>query len=198
LIVLTTGSESRTPVPPPTALSNCLNHTSLYKDTADEETKKLLRANYQAKSRDNARTPMQWSSGHQAGFTSGDKPWMRVNDNYTDINAAAQTSNPKSVYHCYRQVLEKRKALKDLFVYGDYSLVEDGEDNAGDKVFAYKRTSASGETALIACNFSTDTVKWKFEGQVSEVIISPTDKTVKDIGNGVMELGPCEAIAVLL
>lgn len=179
-------------------MTNCVLIQSLYKDTADEETKKLLKANYQKKSRDNARTPMQWSSGHQAGFTSGNTPWMRVNDNYTAINAAAQTPNPDSVYHSWRQVLEKRKALKEIFVYGDYALIEDGEDNAGDKVYAYKRTALDGQTALIACNFSAESVKWKFEGTVSEILVSPGGKTVKDVSGGVIELGPCEAVAVLL
>lgn len=141
---------------------------------------------------------MQWSAGHQAGFTSGDTPWMRVNDNYTAINASAQTPDPNSVYHCHRQVLEKRKALREVFVYGDYTLIEDGEDNEGDKVYAYKRTSATGQTALIACNFSADSVKWKFDGKASEVLVSPAGKTVKDVSSGVIELGPCEAIAVLL
>lgn len=123
---------------------------------------------------------------------------MRVNDNYTAINAASQTSEPNSVYHCYRQVLEKRKALKDVFVYGDYALVEDGEANAGEKVYAYKRTAAGGQTALVVCNFSADEVAWKFDGKVSEVLVSPGGKTTKDVGGGLINLGPCEAIALLL
>ena len=171
---------------------------SLYKDTADEETKKYLRMNYQKKSRDNARTPMQWTAGHQAGFTSGNEPWMRVNDNYTAINAAAQTSKPDSVYHCWRQVLEKRKALKDIFVYGDYALVEDNEGTVNEKVYAYTRKAAGGETALIVCNFSIDKVAWKFDGKASEVLVSPGGKTVKDLSAGVINLGPCEAIAFLV
>jgi glycosidase len=154
--------------------------------------------NYQKKSRDNARTPMQWTAGHQAGFTSGNEPWMRVNDNYTVINAEAQTSKPDSVYHCWRQVLEKRKALKDIFVYGDYALVEGTEGSVSEKVYAYQRKSVNGEIALIVCNFSTDTVDWKFDGQVTEVLVSPGGKTVKDLAKGTVRLSACEAVAFLL
>lgn len=136
---------------------------------------------------------MQWDSSPQAGFTTGNKPWMRVNDNYTAINAAAQVDDPKSVYHCWRQVLEKRKALKDIFVYGDFALV----DEPNEQVFAYKRTAANGDTALIACNFSDKDVKWSFDGKVKEVLVSPGGKTLENVSGGEIALGPCEAIAVL-
>jgi glycosidase len=166
---------------------------SLFKD-ADEETKSQLLVEYQKKSRDNARTPMQWDATPHAGFTTGPKSWMRVNDNYTAINAASQISDPDSVYHCWRVVLEKRKALKDVFVYGDYVSIDD--DN--EKVLAYKRTAENGETALVVCNFSTETVEWKFDGKAKEVLVSPNGQRMEDLAAGQVKLGPCEAIALLL
>lgn len=172
---------------------DCLNHWALFKE-ADATRKEELRQNYQKKSRDNARTPMQWTSESQAGFTTSSSPWMRVNTNYTVINAASQTSNPDSVYHCYRQVLTQRKAHKDIFVYGDYSLV----DEKNEKVFAYERISGKGERALVACNFSKEEVQWKFEGNVKEVLVAPGGKKVEDVKGGEVKLGPYEAISVLL
>lgn len=70
-------------------------------------------------SRDNARTPMQWSDAAHAGFTTG-TPWLRVNPNYTSINAAAQMGDPDSVFHFYRKLIRLRKdpAYKETIVYG--------------------------------------------------------------------------------
>lgn len=70
-------------------------------------------------SRDNARTPMQWSAGANAGFTSG-TPWLMVNPNYTSINAAAQTDDPDSVYSFYKKLIALRKdpVYQETIVYG--------------------------------------------------------------------------------
>lgn len=174
-------------------LTLLFTYSSLYKDTADEETKQLVKAEYQKKSRDNARTPMQWDSTPQAGFTTSNSPWMRVNDNYKAVNAASQTGNPRSVYHTYRQVLQKRKELKDIFVYGSFDLV----DEPNERVFAYKRTAASGESALVVCNFSLDAVAWEIGDAPKEVLFSTNDRTLGEL-SGQISLAPCEAIALLL
>lgn len=137
---------------------------------------------------------MQWDSSPQAGFTTSSTPWMRVNDNYAAINAAAQTSDPQSVYHCWRQVLEGRKAHKDVFVYGDFELV----DEPNEKVFAYKRTASGGEAALVVCNFSKDDIIWKIEGKVREVLVSPAGKTLEGVKGGEISLQPYEAFALLV
>ncbi|GAB0135964.1 hypothetical protein EsDP_00004284 [Epichloe bromicola] len=175
---------------------DCLNHWNMYKDSADENTKALLKKEYQKKSRDNARTPMQWDDSPQAGFTKSSTPWMRVNDNYKQINAASQVKNPTSVFHTYRRVLEKRKEHKDLFVYGNFELV----DEANDKIFAYKRVASSGEAALVVCNFCKDVVAWASALMVKpkEVLVTSAGKTLEDVTGGQMRLGPCEAIAVLV
>lgn len=70
-------------------------------------------------SRDNARTPMQWSDEASAGFTSG-TPWLRVNPNYTSINAKSQKDDPDSVYAFYKKLIALRKdpAYKETIVYG--------------------------------------------------------------------------------
>ncbi|EQL00718.1 Alpha amylase [Ophiocordyceps sinensis CO18] len=173
---------------------DCLNHWNLHRDEADEATRATLRAEYQKKSRDNARTPMQWDAGPQAGFTTGNSPWMRVNDNHVDINAAAQTSAPAPVYHTWRRVLEQRKALKDVFVYGDFALV----DEPNESVFAYRRQAADGQVALVVANFSAQSVSWPWEGKARRVLVSPAGKTVANVNSGEIRLAPCEAIALLL
>jgi glycosidase len=164
----------------------------LFKDSADEETKALLKKEYQKKSRDNARTPMQWDDSPQAGFTTGSTPWMRVNDNYKEINAASQVNDPESVFSTYKSALDKRKEHKDIFVYGDFELV----DEENDKVFAYKRVARNGNAALIVCNFSTDEVVWSSGVKAREVLVSSTGR--KTVGDGEIRLVPCEAIALLL
>lgn len=137
---------------------------------------------------------MQWDATPNAGFTTATKPWMRVHDNHKQVNAASQVDDPKSIYRLWREVLQKRKANKAVFVYGDFELV----DEANDKVFAYKRTAANGEVALVVCNFSAETVKWSFDGKAKEVVVTPTDKTLDQVNGGAIELGPYEAIGLLL
>ncbi|PNP53146.1 hypothetical protein THARTR1_06356 [Trichoderma harzianum] len=172
---------------------DCVNHWNLYKDTADEETKKLVKAEYQKKSRDNARTPMQWDATPQAGFTSGTTPWMRVNDNYKAVNAASQTGNPQSVYHAYRQVLQLRKKHKDLFIYGSFQLAY----KADERVFAYRRRSAT-ETALVLCNFSLDEVVLGKADEPLEVLFSTHGRAVDDFKGEQLSLAPCEAVVLLV
>src|SRR5690606_15661926 len=101
-----------------------------------------------AKGRDNARTPMQWSSEPNAGFTTGE-PWIKVNPNYTDINAE-NFDAPDSIYTYYRALIAFRKTL-DIVTDGNFLLLyrEDEE------IFAYTRQLAE-ETLTVFCNFSAN------------------------------------------
>ncbi|KAF5623198.1 trehalose-6-phosphate hydrolase [Fusarium sp. NRRL 52700] len=173
---------------------DCLRHWDFHRND-DEAARNSYKVEYQKKSRDNARTPMQWDASPNAGFTTADaNPWMRVNDNYKEINAASQTSDPKSVYSCYRKVLQRRKEFLDIFVYGNFQLV----DESNSKVFAYSRRADNGETALIVCNFATDTVAWSLPGKTREVLVSSAGRTTDELNSGEIKLAPCEAFAVLL
>lgn len=99
------------------------------------------------KSRDNARTPMQWDDSAQAGFTTG-TPWIAVNPNYREINAKAETADPASVFHYYKKLIALRKQ-NPIMVYGNYELLlEDSEE-----LFAYTRTLEQ-EKLLVVCNFT--------------------------------------------
>ena len=97
--------------------------------------------------RDNARTPMQWTDGPHAGFTSG-TPWMMVNPNYTQINAAAALADPDSVFYTYQKLIALRKT-HPVFVEGDFTLLCPEDE----QVFAYLRRGA-GQELLAAVNLS--------------------------------------------
>jgi len=98
------------------------------------------------KSRDNARTPMQWDDSAQAGFTTG-TPWLAVNPNYTEINAKAETADVNSVFHYYKKLITLRKE-NPVVVYGRYeALMEDSEE-----LFVYTR-ELDDEKLLVVCNF---------------------------------------------
>ena len=97
--------------------------------------------------RDNARTPMQWTAGPHAGFTDGD-PWMMVNPNYTEINAAAALADPDSVFYTYQKLIALRKAHR-VFAEGDFTLLCPEDE----QVFAYLRRGA-GQEMLVAVNLS--------------------------------------------
>lgn len=99
-----------------------------------------------AKSRDNARTPMQWNDSRNAGFTEGE-PWLKVNPNYTVINAAEQMSREDSVWNCYRKLIEFRKRYR-VFAEGRFRLLY-GEHP---QIFAYWREEGE-ERLLVVCNF---------------------------------------------
>ena len=96
--------------------------------------------------RDNARTPMQWDTGKNAGFTKG-TPWIEVNPNYTEINAENQMNDPESVRSYFKKLIQLRKD-HDIIVYGAYR----GIDRDNEKVMAYERVLDS-EKLLVVCNF---------------------------------------------
>ena len=97
--------------------------------------------------RDNARTPMQWTAGPNAGFTTG-TPWMRVNPNHTAVNAEAALADPGSVFHTYQKLIALRKAYP-VFVEGDFTLLCPDDE----QVFAYVRRGG-GQVMLVAVNLS--------------------------------------------
>ncbi len=114
---------------------------------SDEEILRSLRK----KARDNARTPMQWTAGENAGFTAG-TPWMKPNPNYREINAASQLDDPDSVFSCYRRLIALRRQYP-VFVDGRYEpLLEQDE-----QIFAFTRTAAK-ERLLAVCSFSGRTI----------------------------------------
>ncbi|MFD1738984.1 alpha-glucosidase [Bacillus salitolerans] len=121
------------------------------------------------KGRDNARTPVQWDSSEQAGFTTG-IPWIKVNPNYTEINAKQAVEDQNSIFHYYRNLIQLRKQ-HDIVVYGTYNLLLPDDE----KIYAYTRTLGD-ETLLVICNFSGETPVFNIPNSVNytakEVFVS--------------------------
>lgn len=115
----------------------------LEKGYAREDIMKSLHA----KSRDNARTPMQWDSSAHAGFTTG-TPWIKVNPNYRKINAEKEQADSNSVFHYYKKLIRLRKDYPVL-VHGDFRLLLKEDEN----IFMYTRKSADG-ALLVMGNFT--------------------------------------------
>ncbi|KAB8260709.1 glycoside hydrolase superfamily [Aspergillus pseudonomiae] len=132
----------------------------------DTELHQVTLQQFRVKSRDNGRTPMQWTSGEFAGFTTAPNgPWIDVHDDYEDWNAAAQVGKPNSVFQHWAKVLGLRKTHKDLFVYGSYKLV----DEANDDLFAYLRMYG-GQSALVLANFTDKEVKWVVPAETTSIL----------------------------
>lgn len=113
-----------------------------------------------AKSRDNARTPMQWSAGPNAGFTSG-TPWLPVNPNHTSVNAEQARADADSVFHHYRRLIALRKA-NPVIVHGRYQLLLPQHP----QIYAYTRTLGD-ERLLVVCNFSADAPRFELPASVA-------------------------------
>lgn len=118
-------------------------------------------------SREHTRTPMHWDDTANAGFTTG-TPWMPLNPNYPQINAAKQVGDPDSVYSFYRRLLALRKSDK-TFVYGHYALLLPDDE----EIYAYTRT-LNDEQILVVCNFTDHGVPCPLlnDWQNTELLIS--------------------------
>ena len=105
--------------------------------------------------RDNGRTPFQWDSTANAGFSNA-TPWLSVNPNYKTINVAIEEKEPNSPLNYFKKVVKLRKD-NPVLVYGKYDLLD--RDNP--KIYAYTRTLGD-EKILVMLNFSKDTVNWNY------------------------------------
>ena len=140
------------------------------------------------KSRDNARTPMQWDASENAGFTTG-TPWIAVNPNYKKINVEDQLKREDSVFNYYKKLIRLRKE-NEIIVYGNYELLLPEDEN----IFAYVR-SLDGKKLLTVCNFSKSEQKFDFQGyENAEVLISNYNRDAREDGI----LKPYEATVLLL
>ncbi|MBL0455389.1 alpha,alpha-phosphotrehalase [Aeromonas veronii] len=112
-----------------------------------------------AKSRDNSRTPMQWSAAPNAGFTSG-TPWLKPAANYPEINAEAALTDQNSVFWHYRDLIALRKA-HPIFTQGDYQELLTGHP----QIWAYARR-ANGQTLLVVSNFYGEPVEFALPAEL--------------------------------
>ncbi len=117
-----------------------------------------------AKSRDNARTPMQWDASDNAGFTTG-TPWLKVNPNYIEINAKDNLEDPDSVFACYQKLIALRKNYP-IFVDGHFHLLLEEDEN----FFAYMREDENSELLVVA-NFFDQQVNLPLELDLQDYTI---------------------------
>ena len=165
---------------------NTIDQYHLAKDAGltDKEALKVC----EKMSRDNARTPMQWSSGENAGFTTG-TPWLKVNDNYPEINVLRQDKDRDSVLNYYRRLLKTRKSpeYKEVFTYGEFiPAYEDTET-----IMSYYRQTEH-QKILIAANFGKEPVCLNLETPIHRVILSNQKNLPKP--EQFLKLESCEVI----
>jgi len=122
---------------------------------ACEETKRCesFIGNLKVSSRDNARTPMQWSAEENAGFTEG-TAWIGVNENYKTINVEAELEDEESILNFYKKLIKLRGSSEEL-LYGDYKLILEEDE----KIYAYTRL-LEGKGYIIICNLSKNSCEF--------------------------------------
>ncbi|QLH83072.1 glycoside hydrolase family 13 protein [Halosimplex pelagicum] len=166
------------------AVDDAEGHADAYED---------VREAVEAMSRDNARTPMQWTDEAHAGFTDGD-PWIDANPNYAEVNVSRARDDPDSVLHYYRDLVALRE--RDLLVYGDFELLAPDDPD----LFAYTRTLAGGddestERALVVLNFDDEPTTFEVPADVTvdglELALANDDAPA--VPGRALDLGPWEA-----
>ena len=183
-----------------------LESLNAYRQRVEEakvQSSESMMAGLAARSRDNARTPMQWDGSGYAGFTVPDaatEPWISVNPNHAEINAAGEFDDPDSVYSFYKQLVALRHN-SPVVAAGDWRLI----DAADPHVYAFTR-ELDAEKLLVVVNMSSRTVDLPREAAeltavgIAEpnVVISTYDAphTVASLAN--RELDPWEAAVIQL
>ena len=145
-------------------------------------------------SRDNARTPMQWTSGENGGFTKG-IPWLKVNPLFKDVNVEAQEQDPDSVLNYYRKLVALRKSdeLKEVFTYGEFLPEYENVDG----VMAFYRKDES-RCILVAANFGKDAATIKLKSEIEKVWLSNRIDGTVDCEKDSLNLRSCEVVVLEL
>jgi len=152
-------------------------------------TKEQIIESINAKGRDNARTPMQWDSSINAGFTSG-SPWLHINPNYVEINVEQSMKDEQSIFNTYRKLIRLRKD-NEIVVWGEYILLE----NTAPEVFAYYRIYKD-QKWLVVCNLSNQENEFEIEDNVQEILISNYNTTAISLDSYVLK--PYEAFVAII
>lgn len=157
-----------------------INYYNILKNQGIEESEILNIL--KSKSRDNARTPLQWNSKENAGFTTGES-WINTSNRYKEINAENALNNKDSIFYHYKELIKIRKN-QDVIAYGDYEiLLEDSKE-----VYAYKR-SYNNETIIVVNNFYKDEVIIDLSNEINikynnvEILISNYEDSKLDLSN---------------
>ena len=167
---------------------NDIETLNMYKDRISKGySHDEIMASIYAKGRDNARTPMQWDSTENAGFTTG-KPWLKVNKNYKFINAEDCLQDKDSIFYHYKKLIDIRKH-NDTIIYGDYKLLLPEDKN----IFAYSR-ELNGDKIVVVCNFYHNEANLNFKEDFNNVEILLSNYKDSSILMKDLKLRPYEAI----
>ncbi len=149
------------------------------------------------RSRDNGRTPMQWTAEKNAGFTTG-KPWIGLPDNYDRVNVEAEIDKPGTLWSFYRELIALRKE-HEAISHGTVRFVDAGP--AAPKVVAYER-GVAGEHLLVLCSFDGAPSRVSCEDSVvdlarSEVLVGNYDDVQADAASDTVTLRPYESVVFI-
>lgn len=169
--------------------SESINAFEKYTSSGEISKSDMLRF-ISLKSRDCARSPMQWSSEYNAGFSSG-MPWMDINQNYSEINAQEQLSRDDSVFSFYKELIKLRKKY-DVIKNGEFELYMPGDEN----VFAYFRKNEDS-ILYVCCNFSRNEIDFsvpeEFRNKAAVLLKNYENSTYTESG----KLAPFETVIML-
>lgn len=156
---------------------NDVKGINIYKEKLEQGLSKEEALKYVwAVSRDNSRTPMQWDSSINAGFTVG-KPWINVNENYKNINVEQQLKDENSILNFYKKMINIRKENKSL-IYGSYDLILEDDE----KIYAYKRTMGN-DRFIVIVNLSHDEVVYSYNEKLNYKGLLLSNYDVEEHGN---------------
>lgn len=158
---------------------------NLLNDAKSSEEKKQAEEHLKKYARDHARTPMQWSNGKNAGFTDG-TPWMKINENYTEINAENQLADENSVFHFYKKALSVRKEYVDIISSGEFIPV--GERDK--EVFAFIR-KLNDKALLVICSLSPNKTIFNLNRKFNNAKLVLTNSSVPIELSSSITLSPC-------
>ncbi|MCI9355509.1 MAG: alpha-glucosidase [Firmicutes bacterium] len=137
------------------------------------------------KARDNARTPMQWNTSYQAGFTEG-TPWYHINTNYTKINVEMALEDKNSIFYYYQKLIKLRKE-EDILVYGTFELLCPEDKH----IFAYIR-KWNEKIWIVICNFYEKSTEFLYSGKAKVILSNYKQETTISLEQ--IKLRPYEAI----
>lgn len=145
-------------------------------------------------SRDNARTPMQWTGEENGGFTKG-TPWLKVNPSYKEVNVKAQEQDTDSVLNYYRKLVALRKSdeLKEVFTYGEFLPEYENVDG----IMAFYRKDES-RCILVAANFGKDAATMKLKSGIKKIWLSNRTEEMVGFEVATLNLRSCEVVVLEL
>ena len=187
------GMENLDSVKDLNELDDCAN-ADIYENALHDGMTKVQALQLLAdKSRDNARTPFQWSDEENAGFTSG-KPWLMINPKYTDINYASQKDDTNSVWNFYKDLIALRKnpEYESTFVYGKFIPFLKRQHN----LIAYNRVG--DKHIMVLANFQKDAQTISLPSKIKKVLLTNVSKTPDNFSSTSTEivLSPYELLVV--